>query len=208
MVGVRQKLFAAVVAVVTLSATQVQALEVPVTGDLTNRPGTALGTFDGILEIDEFKVNDDGALVAVGTLTGDVLKKSGKLKQSIEEAVEIPVVDLDGIETDGVCQILTLSLGPLDLDLLGLVVHLDEVNLDISADPAGGLLGELLCGLLGDLDLLGAIGDLLGLDLSEVLDLADLLDLPIGDLVAILDEVGLLDDVLDLLNDLTNVASV
>ena len=31
------------------------------------------------------------------------------------------------------------------------VVHLDQVNLDITADPAGGLLGQLLCSLAGGL---------------------------------------------------------
>jgi hypothetical protein len=51
------------------------------------------------------------------------------------------------------CGILHLELGPLDLDLLGLVVHLDRVVLDISADPgAGNLLGNLLCSLAGLLD--------------------------------------------------------
>ena len=36
--------------------------------------------------------------------------------------------------------------GPLDLNLLGLVVHLDQVVLNITAVPgAGNLLGNLLC---------------------------------------------------------------
>jgi hypothetical protein len=50
-----------------------------------------------------------------------------------------------------VCDVLNLTLGPLDLNLLGLLVHLDTVNLDIQADPAGGLLGQLLCSLAGGL---------------------------------------------------------
>jgi hypothetical protein len=51
------------------------------------------------------------------------------------------------------CGILHLELGPLDLDLLGLVVHLDQVVLDISAEPgAGNLLGNLLCAIAGLLD--------------------------------------------------------
>jgi hypothetical protein len=41
----------------------------------------------------------------------------------------------------------------LDLNLLGLVVHLDRVVLDISAVPgAGNLLGNLLCAVAGLLD--------------------------------------------------------
>ena len=55
--------------------------------------------------------------------------------------------------TPGACDILTLALGPLDLDLLGLRVALDEVNLLIEAIPgAGNLLGNLLCGVAGLLD--------------------------------------------------------
>jgi hypothetical protein len=49
------------------------------------------------------------------------------------------------------CEILTLSLGPLDLNLLGLRVQLDDCNggpvvVTITAIP-GQLLGDLLCGL-------------------------------------------------------------
>ena len=47
-----------------------------------------------------------------------------------------------------ICPILDLTLGPLDLNLLGLLVHLDKVHLVITADSTGGLLGNLLCGLL------------------------------------------------------------
>ena len=51
------------------------------------------------------------------------------------------------------CDILHLELGPLDLDLLGLVVHLDRVVLDITAQSgAGNLLGNLLCAITGLLD--------------------------------------------------------
>jgi hypothetical protein len=49
----------------------------------------------------------------------------------------------------GVCTFLDLPLGPLDLNLLGLMVHLDATELRITADPAGGLLGSLLCSLAG-----------------------------------------------------------
>jgi hypothetical protein len=46
----------------------------------------------------------------------------------------------------GTCGVLALTLGPLDLDLLGLVVHLEQVNLDVAAEQApGNLLGNLLC---------------------------------------------------------------
>jgi len=45
------------------------------------------------------------------------------------------------------CRILDLVLGPLHLNLLGLVVDLNRVHLTITAIRGGGLLGDLLCGL-------------------------------------------------------------
>jgi len=48
-----------------------------------------------------------------------------------------------------ICSILDLTLGPLDLNLLGLIVHLDQVHLTITADSEGGILGQLLCGIGG-----------------------------------------------------------
>jgi hypothetical protein len=50
------------------------------------------------------------------------------------------------------CSVLSLELGPLELNLLGLEVALDDcsngpVTVDITAIQGGGLLGDLLCGL-------------------------------------------------------------
>jgi hypothetical protein len=58
----------------------------------------------------------------------------------------------------GACDILNLDLGPIHLDLLGLVVDLDDceggpVEVDITAEPGSGkLLGNLLCGVSHLLD--------------------------------------------------------
>lgn len=79
---------------------------------------------------------------------------------------------------DGNCEILDLAVGPVDLTLLGLNVHLDNcangpVQVCLSATEGAGLLGDLLCGLAGggllpDLgDLIGSIIDDLGLDLGN-----------------------------------------
>ena len=59
------------------------------------------------------------------------------------------------------CDVLNLVLGPLDLNLLGLELSLNQVILDVVANPAGGLLGSvlaILCGLN-----LSSLTDLLGL---------------------------------------------
>jgi hypothetical protein len=46
----------------------------------------------------------------------------------------------------GSCTILDLTLGPLNLNLLGLVVQLNQVHLTITAQQGpGNLLGNLLC---------------------------------------------------------------
>ena len=64
-----------------------------------------------------------------------------------------------------ICQVLKLVLGPLHLDLLGLVVdlygrtHTNPVIVTINAVPSQGLLGQLLCGLAGG----GGITSLSGL---------------------------------------------
>src|SRR4051794_10723985 len=53
------------------------------------------------------------------------------------------------------CKVLHLTLGPLDLNLLGLVVQLyganprQPVTLDITATPGGGVLGDLFCSVSG-----------------------------------------------------------
>jgi hypothetical protein len=60
------------------------------------------------------------------------------------------------------CEILNLMLGPLDLNLLGLVVHLDQVVLNITAAPgAGNLLGNLLCSVANLLNSGGPLSTLL-----------------------------------------------
>jgi hypothetical protein len=53
----------------------------------------------------------------------------------------------------GSCTILHLELGPVDLNVLGLMVHLDRVVLDITAQSgSGNLLGNLLCAVAHLLD--------------------------------------------------------
>ena len=71
------------------------------------------------------------------------------------------------------CDILNLVLGPLDLDILGLQVHLNRVVLDIVA-VAGA--GNLLCAVAGLLDggpLAGILTQLTNL-LNQILDALNL----------------------------------
>lgn len=52
------------------------------------------------------------------------------------------------LQTEDECQVLHLILGPVHLDLLGLVLDLNKVVLDLSAIP-GTLLGDIFCQLVG-----------------------------------------------------------
>lgn len=95
---------------------------------------TAGNLTNATLNITSFAVRR-GQVVAMGTLTGTL---NGK---QINQAVTLPVTT--GQHS---CEILSLQLGPLDLNLLGLRVQLSQVNLDITAEPgSGNLLGNLLC---------------------------------------------------------------
>jgi len=70
--------------------------------------------------------------------------------KTTRRAFTAPVRKLKRIQSaQRTCPILDLTLGPLDLNLLGLMVHLDRVHLSITADSNGGLLGSLLCSLSG-----------------------------------------------------------
>ena len=130
------------------SAAQTQSADpstIPVTGTLAN--GT--GTVDGTLDVQRF-ATQNGDLVAVGTFTGTVTNASGEVLSSGSQQIAAPV---NMAASNGSCQILDLVLAPLDLDLLGLQVHLDQVHLNITADQApGNLLGNLLCAVAGLLD--------------------------------------------------------
>ena len=118
-------------------------LVVPVSGTVNGVAGTLTGSFS----ISRF-AQQNGQLVAIGTLTATVRDASGAIVNTIVQQVAVPIA-----QATGSCTILHLELGPLDLDLLGLVIHLDRVVLDITAESgAGNLLGNLLCAIAGLLD--------------------------------------------------------
>ena len=122
----------------------------------------AAGSFAGYFDITRFAVQN-GQIVAVGTLTGLVTLAGGVAQAINPQQLTIPVLLGPG-GTTGSCEILNLVLGPLDLNLLGLVIHLDRVELNISAEPGpGNLLGNLLCAIAGLLDGGGTLQGLVGL---------------------------------------------
>jgi len=135
---------------------------------LNKKPGSRAivqdvsGTINGLpfeadLLITRF-VQQNGTVYAVGTLTN--ITGTGlpaNVTDLVGQVLRLPV--LFGNHT---CEILFLQLGPLDLDLLGLVIHLDQVTLEITAEQGeGNLLGNLLCAIAGLLDGNGPLGDIL-----------------------------------------------
>lgn len=129
--------------------------------------------FNGTYTIKRFEAEGDD-VVAVGTLKGKL-----KGRHVSRTGVRIPVSGVtkdDGTaQAAAVCDVLHLTLGPLDLNLLGLRVQLNQVNLDVTAisgsTPGAGLLGNLLCGLTDLFDPTGVTGDLLSRILNALLAL-------------------------------------
>ena len=155
-IGVVALLSALLVAPVATAAPN--RIQVPITGT------TAAGdTFEGTYTLRGFDVRN-GALVAVGTLSGTLTDAEGDVIGTVSNLrVNLPVT------ATGTCEILHLELGPLDLDLLGLVVHLDQVVLDITAEQGpGNLLGNLLCAVAGLLDNGGPLTNIAAL-LNQIL---------------------------------------
>jgi hypothetical protein len=144
------------------------------TQDLTKRvavTGTAKNgkTFKGTYTINRF-VSRSGQVFAVGTLKGRL-----KHRHVTRRGVRIPVsgfADAGSAQSAQIaCKVLTLNLGPLDLNLLGLRVQLNQVNLRITAIPGGGLLGDLLCGVANLLNPPGLTGGNLAAVLNSLLAL-------------------------------------
>lgn len=136
------------------------ALAIPVVGAVT---GAVTGTFNGIANITRFD-RVDGQLVAVGTLTGTVTNALGQVVQSLAANFIVPVTP------SATCAILNLVLGPLHLDLLGLVIDIPTpIVLNITAVTGpGSLLGNLLCSVAGLLDAGGSLRRLVNL-LNDIL---------------------------------------
>jgi hypothetical protein len=146
-------------------------LDIPVTGTITSDDGDC-GTFAGQLDIKRFQLRK-GVIYAVARLTGTITDASGRTRRIGNRLVRLPVIGMSTSDPAlrGDCPILNLVLGPLDLNLLGLKVHLDQVVLDITADAGGGnLLGNLLCAIAGLLDPLGALQQIVAL-LNEIVDI-------------------------------------
>jgi hypothetical protein len=115
------------------TASAASVLSTPVAVTATNAAG-AVQTISGVLNISSFAVRS-GQLVAIGTLEF--------LLNGVQQVVRV-VVPITNVT--GTCTILDLTIGPIDLNLLGLRIQTNAIHLKITAEQgAGNLLGNLLC---------------------------------------------------------------
>ena len=118
----------------------------PVTAPVTGTVASG-GTFTGTLSNIVFS-NVNGVLTATGNLSGTVTNAAGQTIGTVSNLL----VSLTATAA-GTCQVLNLTLGPLDLNLLGLMVHLNQVVLNITAQSGpGNLVGNLVCAIAHLLD--------------------------------------------------------
>ena len=104
-----------------------------------------------VLTLDHFS-KKNGKLYANGILRGTF--KGRTFRRIVAMPVKNPNVASGGATTaqlpdiPGACQVLNLVLGPINLNLLGLVVRTNRINVRIDAVPGpGNLLGNLLCSI-------------------------------------------------------------
>jgi hypothetical protein len=152
------------------------SLAVPVNGTLTaSGPLSSLpsGAMTGVFNITHFAVQNNASgtpqLMAVGNLVGTVTNAAGASTVALNN-VTAPVT-----AATGSCPILSLTLGPLNLNVLGLVVDIPNaivVNIVAQSGP-GNLLGNLLCSVANLLNNGGPLTQITGL-LNQILGILGL----------------------------------
>jgi hypothetical protein len=118
------------------------ALPAPALAQDTAAPAQAAsGRVTVQLDVERFRATQRGP-VAVGRAEAR-LRGLGGMPTTATKRVTLAV------QRGGRCSILRLVLEELDLTLLGLNVHLDRVDLRITGERRGGILGRLFCSLAG-----------------------------------------------------------
>ena len=170
-------LAALMVCAVSLGVAGTASAQTPAKTPLTKKVAlTGTKGFKGTYTIERFTTRN-GKMVAVGNVRG-TMRKSGKTKRVAKNGVVMPAsvvgagpADLGGAKAaqqplpdiPTACQVLNLTLGPINLNLLGLVVRTNQIQVRIDAVPgAGNLLGNLLCAVTNLLNPTGALDQLTG----------------------------------------------
>ena len=134
--------------------------------NITQTVNNQVLNFVGNINVTRF-LNQGGQLVAVGNVVGTLTNQTTGVVTQIVQSFR-QVVGIIGTP-QAACDILHLELGPIDLNLLGLVVHVDKIVIDIDAQPGpGNLLGNLLCAIANLLNNGGPLGQIANL-LNQIL---------------------------------------
>ena len=173
-------MLAASIAFVGPAHAQATPLTIPgVEGKVYNERGKLRGTFEGAI-VDPVVSFKDGnrytGLMVSGTLVGELTKTANPENPipvneefKTKAKAKVPGPGSGEVTAQAVCNILTLNIGAIHLDLLGLVVDLSPIDLVIDAvSGPGNLLGNLLCAVAGLLDPSAALADFLNALLEEL----------------------------------------
>ena len=146
-----------------VATTPAGSLTAPITGTTADEDAVS-GTFTPL----EF-IKRDGRVFVRGVVDGVITDATSGTSRTFTVIRTTRVISINGTPAKARtsatamadCEVLDLVLAPLRLDLLGLVVNLDRVDLNITAvSGPGNLLGNLLCSVVGLLD--GGLQGLLG----------------------------------------------
>jgi hypothetical protein len=137
-------------------------LQVPVAGSFVDAAGNA-ATYNLCYTLQKF-TNTNGQLTAVGKVTGTATDTVTGVTQTVKQKVS------SAAAAASTCTILDLTIQPIDLNLLGLMVHTDTIHLLITAQQGGGLLGDLLCSLDNLLNNNGSLSQIIDL-LNQIIGL-------------------------------------
>ena len=133
--------------------------------------------FSGTYTIERF-IAKGGKLYSVGTVEGQARQQEGHQEERPAAGDRrqrqrarpgrrpgpagppVPPLPLPPLPAGNACSILALDLGPINLNVLGLVVRTNQIQLRIDAvQGPGNLLGNLLCGITGILNPGGALAN-------------------------------------------------
>src|SRR5437868_6669242 len=111
----------------TAQVSSVGAYSVPITGRASN--GTP---FVGVLKIERFVSTSSGKVRAIGSITGTAGSRTlGTTRVSLP--VSLSTTAQTAAAAAASCPILNLTIGPIHLDLLGLVIDTNTIHLSINA---------------------------------------------------------------------------
>jgi hypothetical protein len=135
----------------------------------------------GSFTIQRFARTTENAVAAVGTLTASFVDPTSAASRTIVTQIAMPLsrsastpgaqLPVSAATSAQACESLGLVLGGIDIRLLSLPVHLDNVTLDLTVVPGTGeRFGTMICALAAQLDDTSRPADLVT-TLNALLDL-------------------------------------